>query len=352
MEVLFDTSVTDFDRGGTSRYTSALLPRLRDEGVAVAPISMTSVWPWTAGLPRAARLLVHDMAWVPAGSVAAARRAGARLYHGAGFKVPPRAPFATSVTIHDDTPWDDPPTARLYNRVYMRRNLEAAAPRLAGAITSAQGTAAAILGRLPSLAGRLHVTPWGVDHDLFRPHDEAAVAAARSRVGVPGPYVLVVSPYGVRKNEAAMTAALGRLAPSFPKLTLVVVGRHNEPGVDPLPVVRCGRVDDGDLAALYSGAELLLYASLSEGFGLPVLEAMACGCPVVTSAGTVLEEVAGGAAMLAGPRDVDSIAGACAQVLDDPDERERLSRAGIARASGFTWQNTARLTAKAWAEML
>ena len=351
MDVLFDTSVTDFDRGGTSRYTTALLPRLVQAGVAVEALSMISTWAWTARLPRAARLMVHDLVWVPSGSAAATRRAGARLYHGAGFKVPARAPFLTSVTIHDDTPWDDPPTARLYNRVYMRRNLEVAAPHLAGAITSAAGTAAAIVGRLPSLAGRVHVTPWGVDHAIFRPRDAAAVAAAQARAGIGGRYVMMVSPYGPRKNETAMMEALGRLHAGFPDLRALVVGRHNPPRVDPLPVVRSGRVDDSDLAALYCGAEMLLYASLKEGFGLPVLEAMACGCPVVTSAGTVLEEVAGGAALLADPRDVESIAAACGRLLEDRAERERLERAGIERAATFTWEETARRTAAAWAEM-
>ena len=350
MDVLFDTSVTDFDRGGTSRYSDALLPRLAAIGADVTEIAMTTAWPWTARLPRAGRLLVHDLAWVPVGSAAVGRRLGARLYHGAGFKVPPRTPLATSVTIHDDTPWDNPPTARLYNRAYMRRDLELAAPRLAGAITSASGTAEAILGRLPALRGRLHVTPWGVDHAVFRPRAAAEVAAAQVRAGITGPYVLIVSPYGARKNEAAMLDALGRVSAHHPGLQALIVGRHNPPAADPLAVVRCGRIPDADLAALYSGAAMLLYASLKEGFGLPLLEAMACGCPVVASAGTVLEEIADGAARLADPRDVASIADACEQVLL-VGERSRLAGAGIARAAGFTWENTARLTAAAWAGM-
>jgi len=351
LDVLFDTSVTDFDRGGTTRYARALLPRLEAAGLEVTEVSMTSAWPWTAGLPRPARLLLHDLGWVPVGSVAVGRRLRPRLYHGAGFKVPPRAPFATSVTIHDDTPWDRPPTARLYNRAYMRRDLVAAAPRLAGAITSAEGTAAAILGRLPALRGRLHVTPWGVDHTIFRPRPAPEVAAAQGRVGITPPYVLIVSPYGLRKNEAAMLEALGRVRTRFPGIRALVVGRHNPPHDDPLPVVRCGRVDDDDLAALYSGAEMLLYCSLKEGFGLPLLEAMACGCPVVTSAGTVLQEVAGGAAILVDPRSVDDMADGCARLLEDGSERQRTSLSGKERAAGFTWDLTARLTVRAWREM-
>jgi glycosyltransferase involved in cell wall biosynthesis len=352
VRVLFDSSVTDFDRGGTMRYVRSLLPEMNGPGTAdVSEVRMQDAWPWSRRLPRAARIILHDLAWVPRGSVALGRRLGAGLYHGAGFKVPMRAPFATSVTVHDDTPWDSPPTARLYNRVYMRSVMERAAPHLAGAITSTDATARAIVGRLPALAGRMHVTPWGVDHGVFRPRPQREVAAAQARAHVSAPYVLLVSPYGPRKNEAAMLAALGRVAVTVPGVRALVVGRHGIPGDDPLPVVRAGRVSDDDLAALYSGASALLYASLKEGFGMPVLEAMASGCPVVTSAGTVLEEVSGGAAALADPTSVESMAEAVTSVLSDAALRDRLRQAGAEHARSFTWERTARLTSAAWAKM-
>jgi glycosyltransferase involved in cell wall biosynthesis len=351
LHVLFDSSVTDFDRGGTSRYVAALLPRLAAAGAPVAEVSMARAWPWSQQLPRAARVLVHDLAWVPFGSVQLGRARGATIYHGAGFKVAPRAPFLTSVTIHDDTPWDDPPTARFYNRVYMRRLMEAAAPGLAGAITSADITAAAILSRLPSLRGRLHVTPWGVDHDTFHPADADATARALAAAGIARPYVLLVSPYGPRKNAGPMLEALGHAAAAVPGLQALVVGRHDPPGVDPLPVVRCGRVEDQSLAALYSGAEFLLYTSLKEGFGLPVLEALACGCPVVTSEGSVLEEVGGPGVLAVDPSSLAGIETACRRLLTDRPTREALSAAGREHARRFTWEETARLSVAAWEGM-
>ena len=312
---------------------------------------MQGAWPWSARIPRQARILLHDLAWVPRGAVSLGRARGASVYHGAGFKVPPRAPFATSVTIHDDTPWDNPPTARLYNRVYMRRVMEAAAPNLAGAITSSQTTAAAILTRLPALRGRLHVTPWGVDHDVFRPRPRAEVEVAAKAAGATSPYVVLVSPYGPRKNAAAMLQALARARESAPALQALVVGRHDSPVNDPLPVVRCGRVSDDELAGLYSGAEFLLYASLKEGFGLPVLEALACGCPVVTSRDSVLEEIAGGGALAVDPGSVEAIAAGCRTLLSDAGTRDDLRRQGLARSAGFTWEETARLTLQAWEQM-
>jgi len=351
LRVLFDSSVTDFDRGGTSRYVAALLPRLRDLGAPVREVSMQTTWRWSARLPRSARVLLHDLVWVPVGSVSLGRALGATVYHGAGFKVAPRAPFKTSVTIHDDTPWDDPPTARLYNRVYMRRIMEAAAPHLAGAITSTETTAAAILSRLPALAGRLHVTPWGVDHQVFRRRTPGEVERAMAAAGVSMPYVLLVSPYGPRKNATAMLEALGLARDAAPGLQALVVGRHDPPGHDPLPVVRSGRVSDDALAALYSGAEFLLYASLKEGFGLPVLEALACGCPAITSRGSAVEEIGGDGVLAVDPALVADIADACRSLLTDRPARDRLAERGLAHSATYTWEETARRSMRAWEKM-
>ncbi|HEY8740731.1 MAG TPA: glycosyltransferase family 1 protein [Candidatus Dormibacteraeota bacterium] len=352
LRVLFDSSVTDFDRGGTSRYVASLLPRLHRLGATVDEVSMRAAWPWSARLPRHARILLHDLAWIPRGSVVLGRARHADLYHGAGFKVAPRAPFRTSVTIHDDTPWDDPPTARLYNRFYMRRVLEAAAPNLAGAITTADATAEAIAGRLPILRPRLHVAPLGVDHDLFRARPAAEIEATLRQLGADPPFVLLVGPYGSRKNLGAMLRALGKARDATPGLGAVVVGRHDPIPDGTLPLVRAGRVDDDRLAGLYGGAELLLFASLKEGFGLPIVEAMACGCPVLTSRGTVLEEIGGDAVALADPNSETDLASACRRLLTDAGERRRLAAAGLRRATQFTWEETARLTVAAWEKML
>ena len=352
MRVVFDTSVTDFDKGGTSRYVDELLPRLRRRpDVEVIETSMRQEWPWSDGLPRLSRLFLHDQRWIRSGSLTTAERIAPDLWHGAGFKVPATPLLPVSVTIHDDTPWDDPPTARLYNRVYMRRNLEHAAPYLRGAITSAHLTATAIAHRLPALRSRIHVTPWGVDHAVFKPRSADEVAAACAQVGVEPPYALMVSPYGPRKNEPAMMAALSVAAAAMPRLSILVVGRTNPDVSATIPVVQAGRVDDRDLAALYSGAELLAYVSLKEGFGLPVLEAMACGCPVLGSRNTVIEEIGGDAATLADPDNPRDIADAATRLLADQGLRQELSARGVENAAGYDWDTTAELTVAAWRGM-
>jgi glycosyltransferase involved in cell wall biosynthesis len=110
------------------------------------------------------------------------------------------------------------------------------------------------------------------------------------------------------------------------------------------PVARLGRVGDADLPALYAGAAAVCYPSFEEGFGLPVLEAMAAGAPVVTSAGTATADVAGDAAVLVDPRDASSIAAGLTDVLDDTDRAERLRAAGERRAEQHSWSAAAELT--------
>ena len=111
-------------------------------------------------------------------------------------------------------------------------------------------------------------------------------------------------------------------------------------------------MSDVDLATLYGGADLLFFASLYEGFGFPALEAMACGCPVVTSRGTVLEELGGDAVVLADPRSPIAMAEAVVGLLDDPALRDHLQRTGVERAAGFAWERTVTATAAAWRSMI
>ena len=354
MRVAFDTSVTELDPGGIARYVDALMAALRADpnGIDLLPISMFSEWPWTRRLERHLKVIAHDQFWVRSGTVAAARRLEADILHGAAFKVAPVTEPAASVTIHDDTPWDQPPTASLYNRLNLRRSLTTAAPVVRGALVSTDTTAAAILRHLPDLQGKLFVTPFGLDHSVFRPVPQHVIDGARARHGILGrPYVLMVGPYGPRKNFAAMIAALSRAKHRPPDLAVVVTGRTAAPVRSSMPVISTGYVDDQELATLYAGAEFLFYASKSEGFGFPVLEAMACGSPVVTSRGTVLEELGGAAAVLVEPRDLDDMAAGADLLLGDEAERARRAALGLQRAAAFNWELTALATADAWRAM-
>lgn len=191
---------------------------------------------------------------------------------------------------------------------------------------------------------RAVVVPWGV-HERRSSVDACDV---RRRFGLAGPYVLFVGTLEPRKNLRGLLGAMALLDRA--DLTLVVVGPKGwgevlDPGVLPAsPVVMLGHVPESDLDALYRGASAFCYPSFEEGFGLPVLEAMAAGAPVITSAGTATADVAGEAAILVDPHDRRSIADALRRLLDDAELGGRLRSLGHQRASEHTWSAAAAAT--------
>ena len=201
---------------------------------------------------------------------------------------------------------------------------------------------------------RLRHVPWGMTQ-VDVTDDE--VAQARRRFGLTGRYVLSVGTLEPRKNLPRLLEAFARLPQD--DVTLVVVGPDGwgEALEGKAEALRhrlrlTGFVPRPLLAPLYRGASVVCYPSLWEGYGLPVAEAMGAGAPVVTSAGTATEElVEGGAGIAVDPRDVDAIAGAISEVLDDDELAERLRKAGRERAAATTWETTANLTIAAYEEV-
>jgi glycosyltransferase involved in cell wall biosynthesis len=206
---------------------------------------------------------------------------------------------------------------------------------------------------------RVDVVHHGVDADAFRPAPDRAVAEVRRRFGIAGPYLFFVGGIEPRKNLAGLVRAFAGLGEG---VSLVIAGgpvrwfpkaaADLESQIAALPspirerVVRTGYVSDADRLALLTGATAFVYPSRYEGFGMPVLEAMACGVPVLTSDVSSLPEVAGDAALLVDPDDTEGLAAAMREVLDDVDLAERLSASGLVRAAEFTWMRTAKQTAQ------
>jgi glycosyltransferase involved in cell wall biosynthesis len=207
-------------------------------------------------------------------------------------------------------------------------------------------------------ADRIDVIHHGTDAHAFRPASNGLVDEVRRRHGIEGPYVLFLGGLEPRKNLEALVRAFGKASVDawlviaggqvrwFPAATEGV-----QRAIEDLPVairsrvVRTGYVGRREKLALLSGAHVLAYPSLYEGFGLPVLEAFAASIPVLTSNVSSLPEVAGDAAMLVDPHDPGAMAEALEQLCHDDDLRRVLTAAGTARVSSFTWDRTARATA-------
>ncbi len=211
-------------------------------------------------------------------------------------------------------------------------------------------------------AERLVVSYNGVGRQFVQTRPETAREIVRTRFGIDHPYVLFVGKLQARKNVVRLIRAFDayrRDTNSDAKLVLAGRRTATSEGIDETieelglrdHVVEAGYFTPADLPALYSAARMMVFPSLWEGFGIPVVEAMACGTPVVTSTVTSLPEVAGGAALLVDPESVASISDAMIRLDASPDLRASLVARGLERARAFTWQNCAAQTLSAYARV-
>jgi glycosyltransferase involved in cell wall biosynthesis len=271
------------------------------------------------------------------------------LVHATAFPVPAaRAPVV--VTVHDLAFVHEPTHFSAHGVRFFNRHLDIALKEAALVLCPSRATMAdcEAAGFEPA---RLRLVPLGVEGS---PAGSEAVAAARARFGLPARYVLWTGTVEPRKNLANLLRAFAR---TDTDATLVLAGPKgwNEDLDALVAPVRArvkvlGFLQRGDLDALYAGAAAFCFPSLLEGFGLPVLEAMLQGAPVITSKGTATEELAGDAALLVDPRDPEAIAEALTAVLNDPDLARRLSAAGRARAAAFSWQRCAHAVIECYRE--
>ncbi len=268
----------------------------------------------------------------------------------------------TVVTVHDVFAWSCRGTSTLLDTLIYRHWLPRIIHKVGAVITVSHHSQNDIQRYLQVAISRLRVIPYGVAPRFHPVPLDQARAHLLQRFGLSRRYLLYVGALTVRKNIGRALEAFALLHDSFPNLCFVLAGPRTWKQTPVEAIVRrlgigdriylTGPLTDADLPALYSGADLFVFPSLYEGFGLPPLEAMACGTPVVCSSAASLPEVVGDAAVMVDPHDVEGLAEAMYRVLTDADLREELRARGLERARQFTWERTARETVAVYREVL
>ena len=354
MHLVINATEVGRRRGGNESFVTGMIEGLTGLNLSHQVSLLTCHWGTPSHFPSAFQQVnlgtYHRLPFFLWQQTMALRELEADWYL-ANFFLPPSMPCQGAVAIHDMSfrahPEYFPRTIAWYMRWLTGWAVRRAQRALTGSEFSRQE-----LFRFYSVDEKKVVSiPYGVGSD-FRPvTDETGGGAEQSTLshyGITGPYILALGNIHPRKNLTRLLDAYLRLRQkrrSVPAMVWVglerwdsgeLIGRARSAGV-----ILTGFVAQEDLPALYRQAVMLVYPSLYEGFGLPVLEAMACGTPVVTSNTTSLPEVAGDAALTVDPTHVEEITQAMARLLDDAFLRERLQQAGLERSKTFTWTRTA-----------
>jgi glycosyltransferase involved in cell wall biosynthesis len=294
---------------------------------------------------------IHSVYWMNVLLPLALQRARADLFHGTNYALPLRTPCPAVATIHDMIYARVPDAFEPAYRRYMQSLVPRVARQADHIIADSHATRADIIGLLAVEPGKVTVVHLGVGQEFRWPLDETYLADVKRRLSLPDKFVLHVGAVERRKNLGLLLGVCRERLCSGALDAIVLAGEDGyqadkvraaaaELGIE-RHVVQLGYVGQSLLPGLYSLARVLSLVSPYEGFGLPVIEAMACGTPVVTSDCSSLPEVAGGAALLVAPGDAAALARAIESLLTDAALRSSMIQKGLARARQFRWTDTA-----------
>lgn len=324
---------------------------------------------WSALAPGSdVRAVVPDsrpkrLAWEQIAGPRFVDRWGVDVHHGPHYTMPEVARLPRVVTVHDLTFFDHPEWHEKVKVAVFKRAIRAAA-KLADAIVCVSAPTARRLHELLDPQCPVHVIPHGIDHERFNATDDVDDLARLAAVGVRPPYVAFWGTLEPRKDVATLVAAFDRIAADHPDLQLAVGGGSGwgndafEQAVARSPhagrIARTGYLPDATLPAFARRAEAVVYAAFEEGFGLPAIEALACGArALVTTEGSVMDELTAGAAWLAPAGDGDALASVLDRLLSPTtaDERTRKRDLGLEVATTFTWEATAAAHERVYVEV-
>lgn len=281
------------------------------------------------------------------------------------FYIPPGVKGKKVVFIYDMVWKACPETMEAANRQFLDRQMRGACERADAILTISEFSRGEIIKYMGAAEEKVKVVPCGVNAERFHPRYRPEIAAdAARRYGIDGEYVLYLGTLEPRKNLARLIEAYHMLRDRHKKEKLprlVLAGKKGWLYEDLFPMVESfhlekeviftGYVEDAHVPLLLRGACAFVFPSLYEGFGLPPLEAMSCGTPVITSNVSSLPEVAGGAGLLVDPYSAEEICGAMETLVYDNTTRSELARKGLERAGSYTWEGSARKLRNIWAEI-
>jgi glycosyltransferase involved in cell wall biosynthesis len=357
--VLVDATAVPADRGGVGRYVDGLLAALSACGADLAIVCQR------ADVERYARMapeadvvagpaaIAHRparLAWEQTGLPLVAHEVNAQVVHSPHYTMPLRVGCPVVVTIHDATFFTQPDVHTAVKGTFFRSATRTAVRRANRVIVPSKATRDELVRVLDADSTRIDVAYHGVDPDLFHVPTDADKARVAARLGLHGGYVAFLGQLEPRKNVPNLIRGWARAVHwrDDPPALVLAGGSCWDEDVDAaiaevpshLRVVRPGYLRFADLPGYLGGATVVAYPSHGEGFGLPVLEAMACGTPVLTTHRLSLPEVGGDAVAYTEPG-ADEIAAALSSLLDDPERRQLLATAALSRAREFTWAASA-----------
>jgi glycosyltransferase involved in cell wall biosynthesis len=361
LRVLVDATDVPTDRGALGRYIDGLIGALGTAGADLAVVCQRADVERYGLLASGARVVAGPaalghrsarLAWEQSGLPLVAQQVDADVIHMPHYSMPLRPGRPTVVTVHDLTFFTDPSLHPPASAMFFKSAIRTAARRATRLIVPSEATRDELVRELGVDAAQIDVAYHGVDTRLFHRPSPAEVASVSERLGLHSkPYIASLGSLEPRKNVAALitgwAAAVADIADP-PALVLAGGGGGWSDDVDEaaasvpphLRLCRPGYLPYSDLPGFLGGALVAAFPSRGEGFGLPVLEAMACGAPVLTTHCTSLPEVGGDAVAYTEP-DPESIGNALRALLDDPARRASLGIAGHARAQQFTWAASA-----------
>jgi glycosyltransferase involved in cell wall biosynthesis len=370
--VLVDATSVPADRGGVGRYVDGLLGALgrREDTDVVVVCQRTDTERYERMLPTAqvvaAPAAVNHrparLAWEQTGLPLLAQQVGARVLHSPFYTCPLRASCPVTVTVHDATFFTEPEHYDKSRRTFFRSAIKTSLRRASRVIVPSKATRDELIRLLDADPTRIDVAYHGVDPAAFHAPTPEEKARVRARLGLgETSYIAFLGAKEPRKNVPNLIRgwALAVADRPLPPALVIAGGQGHDDDIDQavagvpphLRLLRPGYLRFADLPGYLGGALVAAYPSYGEGFGLPILEAMACGAPVLTTPRLSLPEVGGDAVAYTGP-DADEIAQELVRLLDDEPRRAALAEAGLARAREFSWDSSAEVHLAAWGRAL